>query len=81
MSGGQTSMSATIHAWRDRLSPAALASVTGLRRPADLRRDELLEPAAVSVEYIVRLEQGHRLPRAKARGREPGDQPEHPGSG
>ncbi|MEV4349788.1 helix-turn-helix transcriptional regulator [Actinoplanes sp. NPDC049596] len=54
-----TSLGTTIRAWRDRLSPAA----TGLparhgRRTAGLRREELAELAGVSVDYVVRLEQG-----------------------
>jgi transcriptional regulator with XRE-family HTH domain len=46
----------TIRAWRDRLSPAA----AGLRarRATGLRREELAELAGVSVDYVVRLEQG-----------------------
>jgi transcriptional regulator with XRE-family HTH domain len=49
----------TIRTWRDRLSPAA----TGLparrgRRAPGLRREELAELAGVSVDYVMRLEQG-----------------------
>ncbi|GAB2938436.1 helix-turn-helix transcriptional regulator [Rhodococcus aerolatus] len=54
-----TDLGATLRAWRDRLSPAA----AGLprrrdRRAAGLRREELAELAGVSVDYVVRLEQG-----------------------
>ncbi|GAA0453322.1 transcriptional regulator [Paractinoplanes deccanensis] len=54
-----TDLGTTIRAWRDRLAPAA----TGLptrhgRRAAGLRREELAELAGVSVDYVVRLEQG-----------------------
>jgi transcriptional regulator with XRE-family HTH domain len=48
-----------LRAWRDRLSPqeAGLAPGTGRRAPG-LRREELAGLAGVSVEYLVRLEQG-----------------------
>ncbi|CAM5643210.1 hypothetical protein SALBM135S_02953 [Streptomyces alboniger] len=47
-----------IRTWRDRLPQAAgLPTATG-RRAAGLRREELAELAGVSVDYIVRLEQG-----------------------
>jgi transcriptional regulator with XRE-family HTH domain len=59
MSTGETSLGATIHAWRDRLTPAAAGLPTRrARRAAGLRREELAELAGVSVDYIVRLEQG-----------------------
>jgi len=45
--------------WRDRLSPldVGLASRAG-RRAAGLRREELADLAGLSVDYVVRLEQG-----------------------
>lgn len=45
--------------WRDRLSPVDVgrASRPG-RRAAGLRREELAELAGLSVDYVVRLEQG-----------------------
>ncbi|MFM9614497.1 helix-turn-helix transcriptional regulator [Streptomyces niveiscabiei] len=45
--------------WRDRLSPADVGrpSQPG-RRAAGLRREELAELAGLSVDYVVRLEQG-----------------------
>ncbi|QNP68195.1 helix-turn-helix domain-containing protein [Streptomyces roseirectus] len=48
-----------LHRWRDRLSPAdvGLASRPG-RRAVGLRREELAELAGLSVDYVVRLEQG-----------------------
>jgi transcriptional regulator with XRE-family HTH domain len=54
-----TGLGATIRTWRDRLPPSA----TGLpvargRRTAGLRREELAELAGMSVDYVVRLEQG-----------------------
>ena len=52
-------LGATIRSWRDRLSPAATGLPAGHgRRAAGLRREELAELAGVSVDYIVRLEQG-----------------------
>ena len=59
MSAGETSLGATIHAWRDRLTPTAVGLPSGRsRRAAGLRREELADLAGVSVDYIVRLEQG-----------------------
>ena len=59
MSAGETSLGATIHAWRDRLTPAAAGLPSGRsRRAVGLRREELADLAGVSVDYIVRLEQG-----------------------
>jgi transcriptional regulator with XRE-family HTH domain len=54
-----TELGATLRAWRDRLAPAA----AGLprrhaRRAAGLRREELAELTGISVDYVVRLEQG-----------------------
>jgi transcriptional regulator with XRE-family HTH domain len=59
MSADETSLGATIRAWRDRLTPAAVGLPAGrARRAAGLRREELSELAGISVDYIVRLEQG-----------------------
>jgi transcriptional regulator with XRE-family HTH domain len=59
MSAGEASLGATIHAWRDRLTPAAAGLPAGrARRTAGLRREDLAELAGVSVDYVVRLEQG-----------------------
>jgi transcriptional regulator with XRE-family HTH domain len=48
-----------IHRWRDRISPgdAGLPS-GGRRRAAGLRREELAQLAGISVDYVMRLEQG-----------------------
>jgi transcriptional regulator with XRE-family HTH domain len=52
-------LGATIRAWRDRLPPSAAAlPVRPARRASGLRREELAELAGVSVDYVVRLEQG-----------------------
>jgi len=59
MSAEETSLGATIHAWRDRLTPADVGLPAGrAHRAAGLRREELAELAGISVDYIVRLEQG-----------------------
>ena len=48
-----------LRAWRDRLSPQEAGLPPGPRRRAPgLRREELATLAGVSVEYLVRLEQG-----------------------
>jgi transcriptional regulator with XRE-family HTH domain len=54
-----TGLGAMIRTWRDRLPPSAagLPAARG-RRTAGLRREELADLAGVSVDYIVRLEQG-----------------------
>jgi transcriptional regulator with XRE-family HTH domain len=59
MSDAETSLGATLRVWRDRLTPAELGQSTDRsRRAVGLRREELAELAGVSVDYIVRLEQG-----------------------
>src|ERR1700760_1305598 len=59
MPATQTSLGATLRTWRDRLSPAEIGRPAGhSRRAAGLRREELADLAGVSVDYIVRLEQG-----------------------
>ncbi|MEU9917631.1 helix-turn-helix transcriptional regulator [Streptomyces sp. NPDC051001] len=54
-----TGLGAMIRTWRDRLPPSAagLQAARG-RRAAGLRREELADLAGVSVDYVVRLEQG-----------------------
>ncbi len=52
-------LGAMIRTWRDRLPPSAAALPSGRsRRAVGLRREELAELAGVSVDYVVRLEQG-----------------------
>ena len=59
MSADETGLGATIRAWRDRLTPTEVGLPSGrARRAAGLRREELAELAGVSVDYVVRLEQG-----------------------
>jgi transcriptional regulator with XRE-family HTH domain len=52
-------LGATIRIWRERLSPTAagLPARHG-RRAKGLRREELAELAGISVDYVIRLEQG-----------------------
>jgi len=57
----------TLHAWRDRVTPEQVGlPAGGKRRAPGLRREELAQLAGLSVDYIVRLEQG--------RARNPSDQ-------
>lgn len=50
---------ATIRMWRNRLPPSAAGLPVGrARRAVGLRREELAELAGLSVDYVVRLEQG-----------------------
>jgi transcriptional regulator with XRE-family HTH domain len=52
-------LGAMIRTWRDRLPPSAAALPVGRsRRAVGLRREELADLAGVSVDYLVRLEQG-----------------------
>jgi transcriptional regulator with XRE-family HTH domain len=49
----------TLHAWRDRVSPAEVGlTQAGVRRAPGLRREELAQLAGLSVDYVIRLEQG-----------------------
>jgi transcriptional regulator with XRE-family HTH domain len=55
----ETSLGATLRTWRERLSAEQAGLFSGpLRRAVGLRREELAQLAGVSVDYIVRLEQG-----------------------
>ncbi|MEF9907179.1 helix-turn-helix transcriptional regulator [Streptomyces sp. P9-A2] len=55
-------LGATLRAWRDRLSPEAVGlPVDRARRSPGLRREELAELAGLSVDYLVRLEQGRAV--------------------
>jgi transcriptional regulator with XRE-family HTH domain len=48
-----------LRSWRDRIGPAELGlAQSSQRRVAGLRRSELAALAGISVEYVVRLEQG-----------------------
>jgi transcriptional regulator with XRE-family HTH domain len=51
--------STVLRAWRDRVTPEQVGMPAGTgRRTSGLRREELAALAGVSVDYIVRLEQG-----------------------
>ncbi|MGW3342572.1 helix-turn-helix transcriptional regulator [Nonomuraea rubra] len=55
-------LGATLRAWRDRLSPEAVGlPMDRTRRSPGLRREELAELAGLSVDYLVRLEQGRAV--------------------
>jgi len=51
-------VAALLRAWRERLEPAAVGFPAGKRRTSGLRREEVALLAGVSVDYLVRLEQG-----------------------
>jgi transcriptional regulator with XRE-family HTH domain len=52
----------TVRAWRERLLPAAAGlPAGGARRTPGLRREELAALAGISVDYLVRLEQGRAV--------------------
>ena len=54
-----TELGTAIRAWRDRLSPAEAGLPSGRdRRSPGLRREELASLSGLSVDYLVRLEQG-----------------------
>jgi transcriptional regulator with XRE-family HTH domain len=59
MSDVRGDLGALLHSWRDRLSPVDVGYPLGDgRRAVGLRREELAALAGLSVDYIVRLEQG-----------------------
>ncbi|MDF8265586.1 helix-turn-helix transcriptional regulator [Luteipulveratus flavus] len=59
MSIPEAGLGPTVRAWRDRLSPAAAGlPYRRTRRAAGLRREDLAQLAGISVDYVVRLEQG-----------------------
>jgi len=59
MQNSQSELGAVLRSWRDRLSPVDVGfPANDSRRAAGLRREELAALAGLSVDYIVRLEQG-----------------------
>ncbi|MCU1481944.1 MAG: family transcriptional regulator [Subtercola sp.] len=57
--GDHGDLGALLRSWRDRLSPADVGLFAGeTRRALGLRREELASLAGLSVDYVVRLEQG-----------------------
>ena len=47
-----------LRAWRDRTDPTSVGAVVTARRAPGLRREDLAALAGMSVDYLVRLEQG-----------------------
>ncbi len=70
MVSSRSDFAALVRAWRDRLPPDdAGFTVTGSRRAPGLRREELAQLAGLSVDYVLRLEQGRaRHPSAQVVG-------------
>ncbi len=59
MPSAENDLGNLLRAWRDRLSPIDVGlTPRGRRRALGLRREELADLAGVSVDYLVRLEQG-----------------------
>ncbi|MEV7425712.1 MULTISPECIES: helix-turn-helix domain-containing protein [unclassified Streptomyces] len=59
MSRPDNSLGEALRAWRDRLTTDDVGlPATGRRRTAGLRREELASLAGISVDYLLRLEQG-----------------------
>jgi transcriptional regulator with XRE-family HTH domain len=55
----RTELGVALRAWRDRVTPEEVGlPAAGRRRTPGLRREELAGLAGVSVDYLVRLEQG-----------------------
>lgn len=51
-------LASLLRSWRDRLQPTAVGFPVGQRRTRGLRREEVAMLAGLSVDYLVRLEQG-----------------------
>ncbi|MER7805073.1 helix-turn-helix domain-containing protein [Streptomyces parvulus] len=63
MDASLVQLGSALRAWRQRLSPADVGMVnTHSRRTPGLRREEIAALAGLSVDYIVRLEQGRARP-------------------
>jgi transcriptional regulator with XRE-family HTH domain len=62
-----TELAAVLRAWRDRTDPAEVGMAANApRRAPGLRREELALLAGISIDYVVRLEQGRtRTPSAQ----------------
>lgn len=67
MPDSRSDLGALLRSWRDRLQPADVGlPAFGLRRAPGLKREELAQLAGLSVDYLVRLEQGRaRRPSAQ----------------
>ena len=59
MAASESTLGDALQAWRARVSPAAAGIPSGTRRRVPgLRREELAALAGLSVDYLIRLEQG-----------------------
>lgn len=59
MDGMESDLAQCLRAWRDRFDPSdAGLGAGGSRRAPGLRREEVAERAGISVNYLMRLEQG-----------------------
>ncbi|MGR3875372.1 helix-turn-helix domain-containing protein [Streptomyces graminifolii] len=59
MTEEENQLGTALRRWRDRLAPADVGlPATGGRRAAGLRREELAALAGLSMDYLVRMEQG-----------------------
>lgn len=59
MTADSARLGPTLRTWRGRVSPESAGLPAGRRRRVDgLRREDLAELAGISVDYVVRLEQG-----------------------
>ncbi|MEW2548313.1 helix-turn-helix domain-containing protein [Streptomyces sp. NPDC047002] len=66
MDASLVQLGGALRAWRQRLSPADAGMVdTQGRRTPGLRREEIAALAGLSVDYVVRLEQGRARPSAQ----------------
>jgi transcriptional regulator with XRE-family HTH domain len=62
MTTDSMALGVTLRGWRDRISPGAVGLPSGrARRAKGLRREELAELAGISVDYVMRLEQGRHV--------------------
>jgi transcriptional regulator with XRE-family HTH domain len=52
---------ALLRTWRDHTTPTAVGLPAGFRRTTGLRREELAALAGLSVDYVIRLEQGRTV--------------------
>ncbi|WEO77211.1 helix-turn-helix transcriptional regulator [Cryobacterium sp. SO2] len=61
MTENRREFGALLRTWRDHTSPAAVGLFGGSRRTTGLRREELAALAGLSVDYVIRLEQGRTV--------------------
>jgi len=69
---GVTSVAEYLRTRREQLQPADVGLPdSGRRRTPGLRREEVATLAGISIDYLVRLEQGRRHPTVSERDRRP----------